>query len=143
MPDTDTATTPRATGAPAPDTGAVYTHGTVVGYRRTPHDVLRLVVFGVTAIALYALAKWASDSVLGLEQDLVRLVTFLSPPVERILAGTLQVLTGLTLLAVWITPILRRRYRLFGYIVVVNVLTSALVGAGVWWLDRSSPVLLN
>lgn len=139
MPMPDVSAAPAAPPAGDP----VYTQGTVVGYRRTPRDLLRVVVYGVVALVLLALTRWASDAVLGLEDDLIRLITFLNPTTERILAGFLQVLVAVTTIVIWLTPLITKRYRLFGYIVVANIATFALAGAGVWWLDRSSPDLVN
>ena len=63
----------------------------IVGYVRSASDVLRLFTFGVLALLLLALARWAQEGLLGVERDLVGLFEFVSPAAERLLAGAGQI----------------------------------------------------
>ena len=100
----------------------------IVGYRRSPSDVLRLILFGLATIALLALTRWAEGTVRAFESDVVALFGGLNPSVERALSQTLSVAAGIMGLAVYVPPLLLKRYRLIGYIVVANVATALLVG---------------
>ena len=109
------------------------------GYKRSASDLLRLVVYATASVALLAITRWAENAVLGLESDVLELLNFLEPPAERVLQGLAQVLAVGVTVALLLTPILLRRFRLLGYLVVGNVASSALVGAAVEWLDRAAP----
>lgn len=111
----------------------------VVGYSRSPSDVLRVLLYGVLTLVLLAVTRWAEDAVLGLEEDLVALLSFLSPTAERILAGAATVLVVLVAVAVFVPAFLFKRYRLIGYVVVGNVATGVLMSLVLWWLDRGDP----
>jgi undecaprenyl-diphosphatase len=108
-------------------------------YHRSPRDVLRLVIFGVATLGVVALTKWAEDSLLGLEQDVVALFTFLSPSVERIVAGAMTIVAAIVGVLVFVIPIVLKRYRLLGYVIVANLTAMALMGGIEWWLDRDLP----
>lgn len=71
----------------------------LVRYVRSPRDVLRLVVSAVSALVLVAAAAWAEDAILGAEQDLIQLLSFLPAPLERILARVVYLLGFAALLA--------------------------------------------
>ena len=60
----------------------------IVGYRRSPSDVLRLILFGVATVGLLALTRWADRTVLAFESDVVALFRGLNPSVERALNQT-------------------------------------------------------
>ena len=82
---------PTAVGGAAQDVfGAGTTEELTVRYRRSPRDLLRLIVYAVSTILLIALTVGVEDSILGFEQDLVRVFDFLSPTVERVLHGALE-----------------------------------------------------
>lgn len=110
-----------------------------VGYKRSASDLLRLVVYASASVALLALTRWAENAVLGLESDVLELLDFLEPPAERVLGGLAQILAVGVQIAVLLTPILLRRFRLLGYLVLGQLLSSALVSAAVAWLSRSAP----
>jgi len=134
LPDLDTV--PPVAPRPTPRTR-------IASYRRTPRDLFRAVVYLVVTLAVLVPTLLARNAILGFEQDLVRLVSFLSDPAERILVGILQVGVGLTLLAVWITPLVTRRYRLFGYIAAANVVAGLLATGLDALVDEKSDVLRN
>ncbi|MCU0270145.1 MAG: flippase-like domain-containing protein [Acidimicrobiales bacterium] len=123
---------------------ALSTEDEVVGYERSPSDLLRLLVFGVTTLVVLALTRWAEDSLIGFERDVVNLFGFLSPTAGRVLAGAAQVLVIVVGLAVFVPAFTLKRYRLIGYILASNVAVSLLMGAVIWWLDRAGlPEITN
>ena len=85
-------------------------------YTRSPEDVLHLLTYLVATLALVALTRWAQDSVVGFEEDLIGMLGFLSPTVERVLKGTVEIVAVLISLGLYLIPLITRRYRLFGYI---------------------------
>ena len=64
----------------------------IVGYARSPSDVLRLLAYGTIAVVLLLVTRYAQDAVLGFEQDVVSALSFLEPPAERVLDGVAQLL---------------------------------------------------
>ena len=102
----------------------------IVGYRRSPSDVMRLILFGLVTVALLALTHWAEGTVRAFESDVVALFGGLNPSVERALSQTLAVAAGVVGLAVYVPPLILKRYRLIGYIVVANLATALLVAWG-------------
>lgn len=108
----------------------------VLGYTRSPSDLLRVVAFGLTALVLLAVTRWAEDGVLGFERDLVALLAFLPSPLERVLVGVAQVIVLVASFGVLVLAFRLKRWRLLGYLFVGNLLVSLTVGASTWWLDR-------
>ncbi len=106
-------------------------------YVRSPQDVLRLVVFAAITLILLALAIWVEDSITGFEQDVIELFGFVTPAIERILHGSIEMIIGLTALTVFVVPLVTKRYRLFGYILAASVLSSVLMSAAHWLVDRN------
>ncbi len=98
----------------------------VVGYEQSPVDLLRTIVLVVAAMVVAGFARWARDVVVDLEGDLVRLFDFLTPPAERIVSGIVQIGVGLVVVAYLVVPIVTRHYRLFGYLIVANILAAGL-----------------
>ncbi len=111
----------------------------IVGYERSPSDVLRLLVYGTVAIVLLIVTRYAQDAVLGFEQDLVSALSFLEPPAERVLDGIAQLLWAIAFLGILVFPFVLRRYRLLGYLVVANIVASALVNAAIEFVDQDAP----
>jgi hypothetical protein len=114
----------------------------ITGYVRSPSDVLRTVVFSLATLLLVVLAKWSRDAVLPLENDLIQRLSFFTPAVERILAGALTLVVLVSVTAAWAVPLVTRRYRLFGYLLVGDVLVSLLLRGVEWFLDRGDPDFL-
>ena len=107
-------------------------------YQRSPVDILRALVFLLCALLAAAVAHWARDAVLAFEEDLVLLVGELDSTAERLIAGTLQVLVSVFGVAFLVVPIVLRRYRVLGYLVVAHVV--AVTGAlGLMWLTDRPP----
>jgi undecaprenyl-diphosphatase len=114
----------------------------ITDYVRSPSDVLRTVVFALATVLLLVLARWSRDAVLSLENDLIQRLSFMTATVERILAGALTLAVLVSLAAAWATPLVTRRYRLLGYLVLGNVVVSLLLRGSEWFLDRGNPDFL-
>ena len=106
---------------------------------RSPSDVLRLLLYGSIAALLLLVTRYAQDTVLGFEQDLVDALSFLEPPAARVLDGMAQLLWVVASLGVLVFPFVLRRYRLLGYLIVANLLASALVQAAIEFVDQDQP----
>ena len=78
-----------------------------------------------------AATRWTRDGILEVEQDLVDLMSFLTPTWVRILSGVLQLVVALVLALTFVLPLVTRRWRLFGY----TQLASALGGVVMLLLD--------
>jgi undecaprenyl-diphosphatase len=125
-------------------TGSGATEEVTHRYERSPRDVLRLVVYGATTLGGIGLVHWLEDSVLGLEEDIIRLFNFLSPSIERLVGGALEWCTALILAVLLAIPLITKRYRLFWYILASSALAGALMAVTLWLLDRKeSDVLAN
>jgi glycosyltransferase 2 family protein len=114
----------------------------ITGYVRSPSDVLRTVVFLLATLLLLVLARWSRDAVLSLDTELIQRLSFLTPTVERIVAGGLALVVLLSAVGAWATPLVTRRYRLFGYLLVGNILVPLLLRGVEWFLDRGTPDVL-
>jgi len=117
--------------------GAPEADDAVTGYTRSPSDVVRLIAYGLTTLALLALTRWATDTITGLQRSIVALIDLQSPGAERILTGTAQITIGIVAIAVFVPAFLLKRYRLLGYIVAGNALTAVLFALASGWLHRS------
>ncbi len=117
--------------------GEVFAPDDIVGYRRSPSDVVRLILFGVATVALFGLTRWGERTLLALESDVVALFGGLNPSVEHALSQMLSVAAGIVGVAVYVPPLLLKRYRLIGYIVVANLATALLVWGATAWLDQA------
>jgi len=93
-------------------------------YTRSPEDVLRLVVFASVTLLLLGLTKWATDSIIGLERDLIELLGFVSSTIERVMEGVIEIVGVVVLLGLLAIPLITKRYRLFGYIFGASILAS-------------------
>ncbi len=110
----------------------------IVGYRRSPSDVLRLILFGLATVVLLVFTRWAESTVRAFENDVVALFRGLNPSVEHAFNVLLSIAAGVVGLAVYVPPFLLKRYRLIGYVVVGNAATALLVGLATWWLDQAA-----
>lgn len=107
-------------------------------YVRSPVDVLRLVVFALTTLLFAGVTIWVEDAVIGVEEDVVELFGFLSPSIERILHGGIEVVAALVALAVYLVPLVTRRYRLFGYIMAASLSAFVVMHGVQWVVDRET-----
>lgn len=117
-----------ATVAPIPDIDALAPEpveeppsSRLVGYRRTPRDLFRFLVLFVASLLLFLRAVLAQDEIIGFERSLLSLVTFLDSEGQRIVVGLLQLLVGGAQVAALLVPILTRRFRVLGYVVLAIV----------------------
>jgi undecaprenyl-diphosphatase len=108
----------------------------IVGYARSPSDLLRVVAFALLSLGLLAATRWAEDAIVGFERDLVALLSFVPAPVERFLLGTAQLAVAVLGLGVLVLAFTLKRWRLLAYVLAGNVIASLAVGATTWWLDR-------
>ncbi|HEY3671660.1 MAG TPA: lysylphosphatidylglycerol synthase transmembrane domain-containing protein [Acidimicrobiia bacterium] len=111
----------------------------IVGYARSPSDVVRFLLYATIAVVLLVVTRYAQDAVLGFEQDVVSALSFLEPPAERVLDGVAQLLWAVAVLGVIVFPFALRRYRLLGYLIVANILASAFVNAAIQFVDQGEP----
>lgn len=124
--------------------GSGATEEVTVRYTRSPQDVLRLVAFAFAALVLAIITIAIEDALLAFEEDLVELLDFLSPQAARIVYGVGAVIWIVAVAGVYLTPLVTRRYRLFGYIML-----ASLSAFGLTWLTRelvdreASTVLVN
>ena len=124
-------------------TGTGRTEESSVSYERSPRDVLRLVVFGVTALLLVLIVRYAKSSTSGFEEDIIALLDFLPHSVQRIVNGVMQVLVLVITVIVLAVPIMRKNWRMLGYIVLGNVVCAALMWYVESFVDRREPDALN
>ena len=146
----DTSTAPASGGAvPGDDEGAerigsgAYEEE-IRRYVRSPEDVLRLVVFGAISVVVTALTIGVEDSVLGFEEDVLELFDFLTPSSVRVIQGSLEIAVALIGVTLYAIPIVTRRFRVLGYLVVASLTTLALMSLLDAFIDRqTSEVLVN
>ena len=110
----------------------------VVDYERSPLDVLRVLLFAVGTVAIVLATEYLPKGVDGLEENLTslleapwdwaRLTVDVRADRNRHGGGARGVL---------VVPLVTRRFRLFGYVVVSGVVNSVVIGAIVRWLDLS------
>lgn len=113
-------------------------------YVRSPQDVLRLVTFAVLTLVFIAVTIWLEDAVIGVEEDIVELFGFLSPSIERVLHGGIEIVAALIGVVVYLVPIVTRRYRLFGYIALASISSFAVMSLAQWLVDReTAPGVIN
>jgi len=111
-------------------------------YTRSPEDVLRLVVFAAITLVLLGITLWVEDSILGFEEDIVALFGFLSPTIERVLLGSLEVVIVVVTLALLVIPLVTKRYRLFGYLFAASIVASVLMALVDALVERQVSTLL-
>src|SRR5207248_1068649 len=94
---------PAPVRGPTPTTALeVFGADDIVGYRRSPSDVMRLILFSLATVALLTLTRWAEGTVRAFESDVVALFGGLNPSVERALSQTISVAAGVMGLAVYV-----------------------------------------
>ncbi len=106
-------------------------------YVRSPLDVLRLVTFAVISLIALGLTIGVEDAILGFEEDLVALFGFLTPAIERIVQGALEILIVVAMLIVYLVPLVTRRYRVFGYVLAASALSYVLMTLVTRLVDRT------
>ena len=98
--------------------------------------MLRLVGYALMTFIVIAFAVWGQDSVIGFEQDLVQLLTFVTPSVVRVIHGSIEWVGLIVGLAILVVPLVTKRYRLFGYLVACNALAALLMSLTIRLVDH-------
>src|SRR5450432_846508 len=98
--------------SPAPAPESRFDPDEVVGYSRSPSDVLRVLAYGVLAVVLLLVTRYAEDAVLGVERGVVDALGFLEPPAYRVLEGFAQIVAVVAGIGVLAFPFVLRRYRM-------------------------------
>jgi uncharacterized membrane protein YbhN (UPF0104 family)/tRNA A-37 threonylcarbamoyl transferase component Bud32 len=111
-------------------------------YDRSPQDVLRAITFAVIGATLLALTIGLEDAVIGVEEDIVELFGFVSPSIERVLHGGIEIVGLLVGIGIYLTPLITRRYRLFGYIMLASLTSMLLMSGAQWIVDREASVVV-
>ena len=124
-------------------TGSGATEQATRAYTRSPEDVLRLVVFASSSLLLMALTMWADKSIVGVEQDLLELLDFLSASVLRVVHGTAEILAILIGLGVYGVALSTKRYRLLGYVALAAIATFAVMSGIDALIDRDTTAVVN
>ena len=126
------------TGASSPPGGELFDpDAEVVDYERSPLDVLRVLLFAAGTLAIVLATKYLRKGVDGLEGNLTSLLE--APWSSARLTVDIALIATVTVagLAVLVIPLITRRFRLFGYVVVAGFVNSVLIGAIVRWLELS------
>ena len=132
MNDTDASTV-----ASSDVTGTGRSQESSVAYERSPRDVFRLVVFGVLALGLTLITRYARNSISGFERDIIALLDFLPATIQRILSGAMQVVVVFIALALLAIPLRRRNWRLLGYLVLSNLVSFGVMSLIEGFVDRA------
>lgn len=132
MNDTDASTV-----ASSDVTGTGRSQESSVAYERSPRDVFRLVVFGVLALGLTLITRYARNSISGFERDIIALLDFLPATIQRILSGAMQVVVVLIALALLAIPLRRRNWRLLRYLVLSNLVSFGVMSLIEGFVDRA------
>ena len=77
-----------------------------------------------------------------MEQDIVELFDFVSPSVERVLHGGVELVALLITVGVYLVPLITRRTRLFGYILLAAVESLVLMSGTQWVVDREASLII-
>ena len=111
-------------------------------YDRSPQDVLRVIVFAAISATLLGLTIGLEDAVIVVEADIVELFGFVSPSIERVLHGGIEIVALLIGIGIYLTPLITRRYRLFGYIMLASLTSMLLMSGAQWVVDREASVVV-
>ena len=107
----------------------------VLGYHRSPIDLLRLCLLVIVVAAAMALLVGIEREVLPLERDAAELVDRLPTTVDRIVQGALEWIGFVILGVIVVVPLATRRFRLFGYVLLADVLAIAAMALVLWPLN--------
>ncbi len=99
-------------------------------------------MFATISITLLGLTIGLEDAVIGVEEDIVELFGFISPSIERVLHGGIEIVALLIGLGIYLVPLITRRYRLFSYIIATSAASMLLMTAAQWVVDREASVVI-
>lgn len=105
----------------------------VIDYERSPLDVLRFVGFALGTVVVALLNKYLSDGWQGIEENLTSVLEVPWTWAELVVDIALIIAAVVAGVAVLVIPLVTKRWRLFGYVLVANVATTVLIGALVRW----------
>ncbi|MCP4436718.1 MAG: phosphotransferase [Actinomycetia bacterium] len=112
----------------------------VSGYERSPEDLLRLLVSVTVVIVVVLVTKLLSDAVGGFQRDFVALLAVGSTQLVRILEGLLALISLSLALLTLLLPLLTKRLRTFGYVLVASIVCSLVIGSIDSWLGLSGAI---
>ncbi len=124
-------------------TGSGRSEESSVSFERSPRDVLRLVTFGVVALLMVLVTRYARNSISGFESDIIDLLDFLPHSVQRITNGAMQIFVAILGLIILAIPVSRKNWRLLGYLVLGNVLASVLMSLIESFVERTEGTALQ
>ncbi len=112
----------------------------IVGYVRSPSDVLRLLIYGIgrDRPAAGDPIRTGCGARVRAATSSARSASSNRPP-TRVLDGVAQLLWVVAVLGVIVFPFALRRYRLLGYLIVANIVASSLVNAAIEFVDQEEP----
>ena len=113
------------------------THSEVLGYERSPLDVLRLLGFAAGTLMLALLTKYLREGIDGLEENITSVLEVPWSWAQLTVDVLLIVVVVVAGLAALVVPLITKRFRLFGYVLIANVATTMLLGALVGWVGLS------
>ncbi|HKY14147.1 MAG TPA: lysylphosphatidylglycerol synthase transmembrane domain-containing protein [Microthrixaceae bacterium] len=114
-------------GTPVSDAVSTVLAERLPGYERSPSDVMRIMVFAALTAAACVLAWWGRNGLSAFESDVARLWSFLTPAWERLLAGALQIVVAVALVATFVLPLAARQFRMLGYVAAAALAAPLLV----------------
>jgi len=115
----------------------------VVAYRRSPRDVLWAVALAVVATGVVLGTRYARRGTDGIEADLSSVLDAPSQWLAAAIDLTLIVVVLVAGLALFLVPLLTRRFRLFGYVVTASIAGSLLVAGIDAWVGIEPPAPLQ
>lgn len=104
------------------------------GYERSPEDLLRLLVSVTIAAVVVLFSKLLVQAVSDLQTDVVGLLAVSSPDAVRLLEGLLSLIGTLLAILTLVLPLVTRRFRTFGYVLVSLVSCTLVMAAVDGWI---------
>ncbi|MFV0317296.1 MAG: lysylphosphatidylglycerol synthase domain-containing protein [Microthrixaceae bacterium] len=106
----------------------------VVAFERSPLDVIRLLVFAISAVAVVLGTRYLRQGMDGLEENISSALSFKAPLVRITLDSLLIAATIVTSIATMVVPLVTRRWRLFGYVITANIAAGVAIAAINSWV---------
>ena len=128
---------------PAPVT-AVIDEPPAEKHVRTPSDVLHLIVGVLLVLLGLAVAAGASNTLVGLERDLIEAFDALTPALARVVNLLFQASASLIPAGVGLVVLWRRKFRLFGMLIAAALVAQSLTSLLNQWVVKQfgTPELL-
>lgn len=106
----------------------------VVSYDRSPVDLFRLVLWATAAVAVAFTTRYPRSSTDWIEENLASFLTVDARAATEALDVLLVATSVIASLVVLIIPVATRRWRLFGYVFVANLLAGLTIAAVNAWV---------